>query len=195
MKHAMRVIQSHVKEEAKNREYRKDENGRITVPLIVKDDSDFLSVFSENEIPIISSDIADYIESKTNAIDPDEPLSLKVFSNCIDEEEQEAYRKGVKEYYLGEYITTQKELRRNTILAFVLLITGLIALYVMNLIDAYWGSSYWTEVVDIVAWVFVWESVDTFVFGTYELRTMRKRCLTYIDMIIDFLPLKSKVNN
>ena len=44
------------------------------------------------------------------------------------------------------------------------------------------------ELTDIVAWVFVWEAVDVLVFGSHELRTQKLRCLSFMDMKIEFYP-------
>lgn len=193
MKKAMKAILTTIKSETAKREYKKDEYGRVIIPMVVNDDSDFLSVYSETEAPIISTDIAEYIETKTDDIPADEQLTLRIRSNCIDAQEQQAYRTGVKEYYMSRFIYAEKELKQNTILAVILLVTGLIALFLMNLVDATFGSYYWTEVVDIIAWVFIWESVDTFVFGTHEYKTLRSRCVAYMDMNIEFLPIKNTV--
>ena len=192
MKKAMKTLLATIKTETAKREYQKDEYGRVIVPMVVNDDSDFLSVFAETEAPLISADVADYIETKTDDIPADEQLTLRIRSNCIDAEEQQAYRTGIKEYYMSKFIYAEKELKQNTMLAGVLLATGLIALFLMNLVDATFGSYYWTEVVDIIAWVFIWESVDTFVFGTHEYKTLRARCVAYMDMNVEFLPMKNK---
>lgn len=136
MKKAMKTLLATIKTETAKREYQKDEYGRVIVPMVVNDDSDFLSVFAETEAPLISADVADYIETKTDDIPADEQLTLRIRSNCIDAEEQQAYRTGIKEYYMSKFIYAEKELKQNTMLAGVLLATGLIALFLMNLVDA-----------------------------------------------------------
>ena len=53
----------------------------------VKNDDDFLSVFSEYGDPVISSGVADFIENSTETVFPDESLSLHIHSNCVDDVE------------------------------------------------------------------------------------------------------------
>lgn len=75
--------------------------------------------------------------------------------------EQETYRKGVREYYFRKYLANRSDLRRNTLFVAVLDTTGLLILLFAYLIDTWVGSSYWTEVADTVAAVFIWEPVHS----------------------------------
>lgn len=163
-----------------------DTEGRAIIPLTVRDDSDFLSPFSEGATPLIGADVAEYLEEKTEDLPRGKELVLQIRSGCIDPVEQEAYRLGVKEFYLIRYLSVRRELRRNLLLA-VTLAAGMLLLLLALVIDARLGSPYWTELTDIVAWVFVWEAVHVLVFGSHDLRTQKLRCLSFMDMKIEFL--------
>lgn len=165
-----------------------DAEGRAIIPMTVRDDSDFLSPFSEGAVPLIGADVAEYLEEKTEDLPRGAELILQIRSNCIDPVEQEAYQLGVREFYLIRYLSVRRELRRNLVLAVTLAAAGMLLLLLALLIDARLGSPYWTELTDIVAWVFVWEAVDVLVFGSHELRTQKQRCLSFIDMKIEFYP-------
>jgi len=192
MKKKMKKLLREVDQKAKEREYKRDENGNIIIPMVVQDDSDFLSIFAETETPLISADIAEYLEEKTEDIPADEPLVLRIRSSCIDPVEQDAYRKGVKEYYFTKYMDNRSDLRRNALFAVVLAMTGLLILLFAYLIDAWVRSPYWTEVADTVAAVFIWESVHVAAFGSFELRKRRLRCLALMAMGIEFIPLNAE---
>ena len=49
-------------------EGRTDAEGRVIIPMTVRDDSDFLSPFSEGATPLISTDVAEYLEEKTEEL-------------------------------------------------------------------------------------------------------------------------------
>ena len=118
-----------------------------------------------------STDVLEkYLEENIVGLFVHKQWNLQIFSNCIDKEEQKAYQEGVKEYYLNQYMANKKELHRNTVISVLLVVTGMIALFFTLLIDSIYGNLFWAEIVDIVAWVFVWESVDVFVFRNHELR-------------------------
>ena len=74
--------------------------------------------------------------------------------------------------------------------SYILLAVGMMALLFTLMIDAVYGSLFWAEIVDIVAWVFVWESVDVFVFRNHELRVKRIQCLKFMEMSMEFLSVK-----
>lgn len=189
MKHKMKLLRQQADQKAVQREYKRDEQGRVIIPMVVQDDSDFLSVFAETETPLIGTDIAEYLEEKIEDIPENEPLLLRVRSNCIDPIEQNAYRKGVEEYYFIKYLASKEDLRRNTLFAVMLVLTGLSVLLFAYLIDAWFGIAYLTEVVDTVAGVFLWEAVHVSAFGSHDLRKQRTRALSLMAMEIEFLPL------
>lgn len=182
--------QSKKKIEFKGRLHKRDAFGRVIVNMTVKDDSDFLSVFSVNDTPVISSEVAEFIESSTYSVLPKEHLSLRIYSDCIDDNEKEDYRKAVKEYYTERYILNRQERNRNVIISSLLVIAGLIALSISFLISEQTGSVLWTEVINIVAWVFIWESVYVSSFTNRKLRIEMLRYLSYMSMNIEFFTVK-----
>ena len=46
------------------------------------------------------------------------------------------------------------------------------------------GSLIWAEVIDIAAWVFLWEAVDIGIFRNRELREKRLRYRSFMEMKI-----------
>lgn len=170
--------------------HKRDTSGRIIVNMTVKDDSDFLSVFSGSDTPVISSGVAEFIESSTYSILPKEQLSLRIYSDCVDDNEKEEYQKAIKAYYSERYILNKQELKRNVIISLLLVLSGLITLTLSFLIDNQTGSLFWTEVVNIVAWVFIWEAVHVSAFRNRALRIKMLRYLSYLSMNIEFFTVK-----
>ena len=83
------------------------------------------------------------------------------------------------------------ELKRNRIIIFLLMIAGVITLALAFRIN----SNIWSEVVDIAAWVFLWEAVDIGTFKNRELRLKRKRYLAYMSMKVEFELLDARKEN
>ena len=178
MKESFRKIKKRVDKELSVRRYERDVENRMIINMTVKDDSDFLSVFSENETPVISTNVADFIENSTHALPPKEEFTLRIYSNCIDDEEKTDYQKAIKEYYAEKYIANEKELKRNIFLVFVLMLVGIFVLAFAFQVD----HAIWAEVIDIAAWVFLWEAVDISAFLNRSLRLKRKRYIAYMSM-------------
>ena len=169
-----------------------EKSGGRVVNMIVKDDSDFLSVFSESETPVISSEVAEFIENRTMTMPPKEQFTLKIHSDCIDDDEKVLYRGAIKEYYSEKYLANKRELKRNNIIVLLLTIAGILALSLRIILEYVTKSLIWVEVIDIAAWVFLWEAVDISVFGNRALRFKNKHYLSYMSMNVEYVELSEK---
>ena len=169
-----------------------EKSGGRVVNMIVKDDTDFLSVFSESETPVISGEVAEFIENRTMTMPPKELLTLKIHSDCIDENEKKLYTVAIKEYYSEKYLANKRELKRNNIIVLLLMIAGIIALSLRIILEYTTNSLIWTEIIDIAAWVFLWEAVDISVFGNKALRFKNKHYLSYMSMNVEYVELSEK---
>ncbi len=167
--------------------YRRDEDGRIIINMHVKDDTDFLSIFSVTDTPVISNDVADFIENGTMNILPKEPLTLRVKSDCIDDNEKKVYNKAIKEYYSEKAKINKIELKKYNRIALILALIGVFILAFAIFLEYQKGSVLWAEVIDIAAWVLLWEAVDIKFFKTMELNVKRKRYKSLLDMKIEYI--------
>ncbi|MBE6693828.1 MAG: hypothetical protein E7589_03590 [Ruminococcaceae bacterium] len=178
-----KLCKSGVKPSARRCEY--DAEGRAVISMTVKDDSDFLSVYSQRETPFISSDVAEFIENSSHSLRPGQSLTLRIHSDCIDDGERQDYREGIQEYYSEKYIAAKRELRFNLFAVIMLALAGIATLVLAFGVD----NHIWSEVIDIAAWVFLWEAVDIGVFKLREINLNRRRYLSYISMKVEYLPL------
>ena len=186
MKINRKQIQVEADRQMKTRAYQRDGEGRIILHMTVEDDSGFLSVFSSNQTPVISGEVAEFLEHSTDAVPPREALTLRIRSGCIDDGEQILYREAIKEYYTQKYLTAQRELRRNFFIVLALALLGVGTLVIRFLYELWQGNTLWAEVIDIAAWVFLWESIDVGFFSNRALRVQRMRYLALMDMKIEY---------
>lgn len=169
----------------------RDEEGRIVLELTVRSDAEFLSDYSVDR-PLIASDLADFLSEQTSTLSPREPLLLKIYSNCIDEGEKTTYAGALREYALNSYRRVGREMRRNSLISFIMLGVGILGLIAVVLLSVFGENPVFSEILDIFAWVFVWEAVDLFFLERGKLRGERLRALRLYDAKIDFLPLKGE---
>lgn len=162
-----------------------DENGRVIVNMNVGDDSNFLSMFSVTAKPVISSEVAEFMEFSTQLLPPDTDITLRIHSNCIDESEQKIYTAATKEFYRQQYIVTAKELKRNHISSAFLTLAGILCLVFIFFMEQY--SVVWSEAIDIVAWVFLWEAVDIHFFQNRKLTARKIRYTIFANMNIEYM--------
>ncbi len=181
-----------IKEQVLN--IKRDIDGRAIINLHVNDDSSFLSTYSEEDKPIISEEVATFLENSSQAIPHKESLTLKINSNCIDEQEQQIYKNAIKNYYTNHLVSTKRELEKSFFIALILAVIGIIILTIAQIVGYHFESIIWAEVIDIAAWVFLWEAVDIFVFRTRTLQLNKKRYSAFIDMKIEYFSITNTTN-
>ena len=81
------------------RSRKRDSDGNIIIDMTVSNDDDFLSVYSTSHTPVISTDVAAFIENSGHSISVRESIALHIHSNCIDDGEKMEYASAMKEYY------------------------------------------------------------------------------------------------
>lgn len=167
-----------------------DGEGRAILAMTVRSDESLLSPFSSGRAPVISSELAEFIEQKASPLSPSAPLALYIYSDCVEEEEKPVYETAVREYFSQRHREATRTLGRNHLVAAILALFGVLALAVTVLLELYVQAPIWTEVVDIVAWVLLWESVDVSLFRNYSLRVAKKRARVLSSMPILFFPEK-----
>lgn len=187
MNNFLKVIKQKIDKSQQNKVVERDNDGRVVVNMTVKNDDNFLSCFSADDTAVISDEVASFLENSVSGVAPKERLSLNVSSDCIDENEKAVYTKAIKKYYTDKYVENERHLRRNFILALILGILGIMILAFALILEYANKSLLWVEVVDVVAWVFIWESVDIIFFQNYLSRLNRVRYLAFVDMKIEFI--------
>ena len=164
-----------------------DENGRAIINMSVKSDDNFLSDFCNGDAPVISGRVSDFLENSYPNTSKPTPLTLKIKSDCIDEDEKIIYKNAICDYYTDKYLANERHLKRNFIVAIILGIVGLAVMALALILESAKESMLWVGFVDVVAWVFIWEFVDILFFENYVLRLNRIRYLSFIDMLIEFV--------
>ncbi len=170
-----------------SQEKQRDAQNRVIVDMFVKDDTDFLSTFSQRNSQVISGDVADFLENSIQAVAPKEKLVLHIYSDCIDEQEKHLYTNGLHRYYQDALVGVKREYKRNLILSLTLMLVGM-AFIALSLILASMDKAIWTEAIDIVAWVFCWEAVDILAFKNRELKIKSLRYSELSNISIEFFP-------
>ena len=185
-KKELKQIRKSVDRSLSERKLQRDEEKRAVINMTVNNDDGFLSEYSEDRTPMISEDVSTFIENSVSGLVPSESLTLRIHSDCIDDEEKAEYKNAIKEYYTKRYVSDKRELRRNTLIALLLAAAGIIALFAAIIVEIQTDSPIWTEVVDIIAWVLIWEAVDIMVFRNRELRVNCLRYLAFISMKVEY---------
>lgn len=154
--------------------------------LNITDDSDFLSKYSPSEKPLISSEVAEFLENSAREFHPKSAVNLIITGSCVDDVEKPVYINAIKNYFCLKHTETERDIRRKTFVSLVFTIIGVVALAFMIIYENMFGNEIWTECIDIFAWVFLWEAVDQFFIERSGLLMRRKRLKNFIEMQVQF---------
>lgn len=154
--------------------------------LNITDDSDFLSPYSPSEKPLVSSDVADFLENSARAFHPRAKINLTITGRCIDESEKSAYGDAIRNYFSLKLAETERDIKRKGFVSLIFAFIGVVALIFMIIYESFVNNAVWTECVDIFAWVFLWEAVDQFFIERSGLLLKRKRFENFVNMSIEF---------
>ena len=186
---ALREFSREAKARIKRQNYPHDEDGRATIEMTIHDDGEFLSPYSHGAAEVISGETADFIRDSALGLPPKEEFSLRIYSDCIDDDKKEIYREAIHTYFDRNFADTAREMHLNTIQAVIMFIIGVVALGVMIAGERLGWGEIWVECIDIFAWVFLWETVDVFCLERTALRRRAMRYLAFVNMNVTFLPL------
>lgn len=181
-----------IKKELKNcrNEQEADAEGRVLVDLRVIDDNDFLSPYSTANHNVISDGVSDFIEHSLSDVPSEKPIHFRIYSDVITPEEQKEYTRAIHSHYADKYRQTCMEKKKLHGVALVMALVAVAALSFMIGIDiAGLRTEVFTEIVDIFAWVFMWEAVDIFFLECTMLRFRQRRYLRLADSVIEYLSL------
>jgi len=168
--------------ENKNKQHEYDKDGNIIVDLSIRNDVDFLSPYSLNGLPTISHEIGDFIESSTKTFPPKQKLTLRFHGMNVNNKEKETYKKAIKDYYQDKYLHMQQKIKKNNLFSLLFFIIGTLVIALALTID----FKVWSEVIDILAWVLLWEAMDIFLFRNLENRHDKNRYLKFTTMNVEF---------
>lgn len=153
------------------------------IEMNIKNLSDLHSPYSNNDI---NNDVFSFIDEKINYMPLNEELEIDI--NCknpaTDVEKTVAIYK-IKSYYEKEIQITYKDIKRYRALAITLLLCGLILLAGLHFLNKLNPPFFLFTFLDIVAWVFIWEFVETLLFRSFKERSYKKKCQKIIDSNIN----------
>lgn len=176
----------YVKEKLKNDPFELDEDGREIIDITISNHENILSPYSPDNKEIIDSSIADIINNSIKGTNYKKDVHLRITCNKYPPEKENLYKNAIINYYVNEFSDKERKLKNNLTIAlitFILTIIGFIALVIVNNLDLYWAI---IEFVDIVAWVFGWETVDLIFFQRQLIKNEQRIDLKIIFATITF---------
>lgn len=157
------------------------------IRMNVADDGNFISPFSVEGYPVISGETAEFLDHNSKRHWKSAQVKLIISSDEIDETEQNVYANAIKNYYRTEYNETRRDLQKNFIQTIVMTIIAAVVFAIAVTLGATTQTGdVALNMLDVFAWVFMWEAVDIFFFQRPVLKKQLRKNAGFIDAEIIF---------
>ena len=166
------------KELLSNKNCPKISNEDATLHIEINDSSEVLSNFTEDSKPIINSEFANFLHNSVKDISVKDNITIEIVSK--NKEKSDNITSAIKNYYYNEFIESERKLKINLIFSLITFLVGTFAL-ALTMVNSFTIPKVVNGVIDIFAWVFLWEAVDLFFFRRHELRYEQYRQMNFIN--------------
>ena len=149
---------------------------------------DLVSPFCIGDDLILTESFEKFLENSASPIEPHLAIDLKVnnaknFSN----EDRKAIKYAIKNHYTKKISLENDNLRRNMIDNIVLFIASIVVLALILVIEAVKFTTLIRQVLDILAWVLLWEVFDNFFLRRRVLRSAAIKNYQLLNMRVEFI--------
>lgn len=142
-----------------------DEYDRGIIDVGAEHYDDLFSYYDMDGKSILDNEFIDFIEMKADSIPPHKDLTLCFHIPDANEEKRLEIEKTLKDTYIKQTHAINRKIKENNKFSLTMLIVGLAlstVYYFMNMYNSIPVLSYILNIVEICAWVFVWEAVDSY---------------------------------
>lgn len=167
-----------------NKEY--DNEGREVIRMQVRDDSNFLSMYSPKNEVVISSEVSDFLDNAIKSKRLNNDLHIIISSNVIDDNEKLEYQRGIKNYYRLRILDLDRRLKSNLVSAILMILVAIFIFVTYIILELHHSNYILLQLIDIAAWVFVWEAVDLFFLERKRLKYEQLRDCSLYDAKISY---------
>lgn len=138
-----------------------DENGRAIINVGAENYDDIFSLFCYKGGDTLSSSLVEYLNQKASVIPLEYDLTIKFHVKNANDEKRKEIQAALKENYQSSIYASDQRIHRTTVFSLWFLILGIIFATTYILTNAKWHIAI-TYVIDLFAWVFLWEGIDAF---------------------------------
>lgn len=139
-----------------------DGSGKEFIRMTVKEDDGFLSPYAIGGEEMLSAEAGEFLDRAVMRLPLKDELHVDIVGDTISESEQNEYTTAIRNTYRTRVIDIDRKLRRNAVAALLMTLTAIVIMALYVALEL-WNAGYVIlEIVDIVAWVFMWEAADLF---------------------------------
>lgn len=157
-----------------------DGNGRGIIDVGAENYDDIFSYYDLDGENVLDREFDEFLEAKADAIPLGTELTLHFHVKNASEQKRDEIDRAVKNNYKRELRAINRKIKRNTIFSLYMLIMGIIAFGVWITLVLFNVHFAVVELFNIVAWVFVWEAVNSFFLTRQNLKIERLKKYRFV---------------
>ena len=157
----LRDLKKNLKYKKQNDDFVCDEEDRAIINVGAERYDDVYSAYCYKGGDTLSSELVGYLKKKATAVPLDYDLTIKFHVKKASEEKRLDIQSAVKENYVNDIRAIDEKLVKTTIFSMWFILIGIVftLAYLLTLDVIPEAVSY---IVDILAWLFLWEGIDAF---------------------------------
>lgn len=148
------------------------------IRIEIKSTDEILSPYSENNRLTINSEFADFLENSVKDIPAKDAITIEIKS---EDKDINKISKAIKNYYYNEAVDSERKLKSNLLFSITNLLIGIIIIVCNGIFQLYNFYFAIISAVDILAWVFIGEAFEIFLFERHEIKHNQHRQMNFIN--------------
>ena len=153
-----------------------DKDGRAIIEVGAENYDDIFSPYCYKGGDTLSLELVEYLKKQSGTIPLDYDLNIRFNVKNADEQKRKEIQMAVKENYEIDVLGIEQKIRGLNIMAFSLISLGVLFMVAYLILINFVPISA-TYLIDILAWVFIWEGVRAFMMDKNELKIAELKSL------------------
>ncbi len=162
-------LKSELKYKRKNNDFVIIDDERAIINVGAENYDDIFSPYCYKGGDTLSSTLVDYLQQKSNAVPYDYDLTMRFHVKGATEQKRQEIENAIKENYVNEVRGIEERMHRTTIFSMWFLLLGVI-FATAYLVLMHFVSTEFTYLIDLFAWVCLWEGIDAFFLDRRSMR-------------------------
>lgn len=156
------------------------EDGKAIIEVSLPSQQDFYSPYSVKGDDTLHPELDNYILEAERNIKLNKKLKINIYTDKDETTSHQQIKKAFRMHYASKLATAESQLRKDLFISLIFLVTGILflGLYLVSIFHD-WHLAV-SSILDIVAWVFLWEFVDKFAIQNSFTRLQKKRYLRLV---------------
>ncbi len=146
------------------KETKKKKNNKSSIVVEVGDKSEVITPYLVDGKSSINLEFANLLNNIGKTIKPKQNFTFNIKANKWKDEDKFDVASAIKNYYHNSLVQMDRKLKYNLKLFWIMVFLSLLSVSILFIADYFGAPFILKEVIDIVVWGFVWESVDLATF-------------------------------